>query len=47
MRAAASQNDALNRRFADQAGPAGAEIDPMLELEEACYAGGIHIIGYG
>ena len=47
VRSAARQDDALDRCSAYQAGLSGAEIDPMLELEEACYASRIHIIGYG
>jgi hypothetical protein len=47
VRAAASQDDAPNRCSAHQAWLSGAEIDPMLELKEACYAGCIHIVRYG
>ena len=47
MRAAAGQDHASNRCSAHQAWLPGAEIDPMLELEEACYSGGIHVVGYG
>ena len=45
MRAAASQEDAPNRRSANQARLLGAEIYPVLELEEALYSGRVHIIG--
>jgi hypothetical protein len=47
VRAAASQNHASNRCSAHQAWLPGAEIDPMLELEEARHTGGIHVVGYG
>jgi hypothetical protein len=45
--APASQDDAPNRRSAYQARLSGAEIDPVLELEEAGYAGRVYIIRYG
>jgi hypothetical protein len=46
VRAAASQDHAANRCSAYQAWLPGAEIDPMLELEEAGYASRVHIIRY-
>jgi hypothetical protein len=47
MSSSASQENAADGGFADQAWFAGAQIDPMLELEEAADAAGIDIIGYG
>jgi len=44
--AAASQDHAPDRCPAHQAGLPGAEIDPMLELEEAGYASRVYIIRY-
>jgi hypothetical protein len=41
---AAGHDQAPNRSFTHQAGLSGAEIDAMLELEEACYARRIHIV---
>ena len=41
---AAAHDHAPNRSFAYQAGLSGAEIDAMLELEEACYASRIHVV---
>jgi hypothetical protein len=41
---ATAHDYAPNRGFAYQAGLSGAEIDAMLELEEACYAGRIHVV---
>src|SRR6202789_3163579 len=46
VRAAARQDHAPDRCSAYQAGLSGAEIDPMLELEEAGYASRIYIIRY-
>ncbi len=45
MGAATGENDALNGRFADEAGFSEALIDPVLELEEATDTVGIDIIG--
>jgi hypothetical protein len=44
MRAPAGQEDAPDGRTANQARLSGAEIHSMLELEEASYARGIHIV---
>ena len=44
MRAAASQEDAPNRRSANQARLLGAEIYPVLELEEAFPTVRVHIV---
>jgi hypothetical protein len=41
---AASHDHAPNRSFAYPAGLSGAEINAMLELEEAGYAGRIHVV---
>jgi len=43
--AAASDEEALDGGAAGEAGLAGAEIDPVLELEEAADAVGIDIVG--
>src|ERR1700733_1954649 len=46
VRAAARQDHTPDRCSADQAGLSGAEIDPMLELEEAGYTSRVYIIRY-
>jgi len=47
MRAASSQEDAPNRRPANQARQLRPQIYPVLELEEALYAVRVYIIGNG
>jgi hypothetical protein len=47
MGAAAPHDDAPDRSSANQAWLPGTEIYPMFELEEAFYAGRIHVIGNG
>jgi hypothetical protein len=38
---------ALDGGFADAAGFAGAGVDVVMELEEARYAVGVHVVGDG
>ena len=44
VRSPAGHEDAVDRCAADQAGLPGAEINPMLELEEAFHTGGVDIV---
>src|SRR5579864_985859 len=43
--AAPGDHDALDRRLADEAGLAFAAINAVLELEEACFAVGVDVVG--
>ena len=45
--AAASYDDSLDGGFADAAGFAGAGVDVVVELEEASYSLGVHVVGDG
>ena len=45
MGAAATDHDALDGGSTDEAGLAGAQVDAVLELEEAANAVGVHIVG--
>ena len=45
MRAASADNDAFDGSLAGAAGLAGAGVDVVVELEEACDAIGVHVVG--
>jgi hypothetical protein len=47
VRAAAGQYDASNRCSAYEAWLSGAQIDPVLKLEEAGCAGCVDVVRYG
>jgi hypothetical protein len=43
--AAATEDDSFDRRAADAAGLAGAQVNMVVELEESCDTIRIHVVG--